>query len=80
VRGTANGNGPLLDALSTQGDNGAIGYSDLGTARGKGYGWDFSGAAPAPADRTIWIRLQGIGHDAYVSPATTTTSSPAPPA
>lgn len=70
VVGAANGNGPLLDALSAQRVNGGIGYSDLGTARSKGYGWDFTGATPAPADRTIWVRVQGIGHSAFVSPAT----------
>jgi ABC-type phosphate transport system substrate-binding protein len=71
VRGAANGNGPLLDALSAQGTNGGIGYADLGASRGRGYGWDYSGGTFVPTDRTFWVYVQHISTSAYVSPAKT---------
>jgi ABC-type phosphate transport system substrate-binding protein len=64
-----NGNGPLLDALSEQGANGGIGYSDLATARSKGYGWDYTGSTANADDRTIWMFTQRISDNSYLSPA-----------
>jgi ABC-type phosphate transport system substrate-binding protein len=65
------GNGALLDTLSAQGETGGIGYSDLGGARSRGYGWDYSSATELPAtdDRTFWVRVQRIADDAHVNPA-----------
>lgn len=63
------GNGPLLDTLNAQGANGGIGYSDLAGARGRQFGWAYSGGTPLPDDRTIWVRIQQIATNAYVSPA-----------
>lgn len=64
VRGAANGNGPLLDALSALSTDGGIGYSDLATARSRGFGWD--GTA---TDRTVWAYVQRIADNAYRGPA-----------
>lgn len=85
VRGATSGNAAVLTALDAQGANGGIGYSDLGGARShnggssgtpdNGYGWTFTGGKQfeggvmQPDDRKIWVRLQGIAYDGYVSPA-----------
>jgi ABC-type phosphate transport system substrate-binding protein len=66
-----NGNGPLLDALSDQGVNGGIGYSDVGTARVKGYGWSYTGSTADADDRTFWVLAQRITDNVYQSPART---------
>jgi ABC-type phosphate transport system substrate-binding protein len=68
VRGSANGAGALLDALSAQTVNGGIGYADVGTARSKNYAWDYSGGY-APTDTSLWLRVQRIANDAFVGPA-----------
>jgi ABC-type phosphate transport system substrate-binding protein len=69
VNAGVNGNGALLDTLSAQATNGGIGYSDLATARGRNYGWDHTGSAFVPDDRTFWIRVQRIADNSYISPA-----------
>lgn len=69
VNGGAAGNGPLLDTLSAQGVDGGIGYSDLGAARGRGYGWDYEAGVLKPDDRTVWAYVQRIQDNTYVSPA-----------
>lgn len=64
-----NGNGPLLDTLNAQGVNGGIGYADLGASRGRGFGWDYSGGSLVPSDRSLWVRVQRISDNSYISPA-----------
>lgn len=50
LRGTGNGNGPLADRVNTT--DGSIGYSDLATARSKGFDKTVN------TDGTFWIPLQ----------------------
>jgi hypothetical protein len=65
------GNGPLLDTLTAQSVDGGIGYGDLGGTRGRNYGWDYSGGTIVPDDRTLWVRIQRISDNSYISPAKT---------
>jgi ABC-type phosphate transport system substrate-binding protein len=64
VRGAANGNGPLLQALDQQGTNGGVGYSDLATARAEEFGDDASGS-----DTSLWGYAQRIVDDNIIGPA-----------
>jgi hypothetical protein len=58
-----------LGAMDTFGDTGAISYGDLATARADGFGWSYAGGAIDPADRKLWVRVQRVADNAYVSPA-----------
>jgi ABC-type phosphate transport system substrate-binding protein len=69
VNAGVNGNGPLLDTLAAQGANGGIGYSDLGGARARNFGWNYAGGTAVPDDRMIWVRVQQIATNNYISPA-----------
>ena len=71
TRGDANGTGSMLDKLNsaTFDTTGGLSYGDVFTARGKGFGWDFTGGAYAAADPKLWLRVQRIPNDTYVSPA-----------
>jgi ABC-type phosphate transport system substrate-binding protein len=51
----SNGNGALLDKLSTV--DGGIGYSDLATARGRGYDIALSPPAASRDDDKFWIQV-----------------------
>lgn len=69
INGGLPGNGPLLDTLNAQGVDGGIGYGDVGAARGRGFGWDYVGGVATPDDRSIWVRVQQIATNSYISPA-----------
>jgi hypothetical protein len=59
------------DLLRSQGANGGIGYLDLARARGYGFGWDYSGGSIVASDRTLWVYVQNVENDTYLSPAKT---------
>jgi ABC-type phosphate transport system substrate-binding protein len=76
LRPTTNGNGPALQLLASLSSTGGIGYGDLATARSQGYGWKYgtdpTTGAPTNAvadDQKLWVRVQQISTDAYLSPA-----------
>lgn len=69
VTGAENGAGSLLDKLSTLGTDGGIGYADVGTARGRDYGWSSSSGSYVANDTKLWLRSQRIVNTGYNSPA-----------
>jgi ABC-type phosphate transport system substrate-binding protein len=69
IPGDANGAGALLDKLSDQSVDGGIGYADVGTARGRDYGWTTSGGAYVANDTKLWLRSQRLVNTGYNSPA-----------
>lgn len=78
-RGAANGNGPLVTELSLAAydDEGAIGYSDLATARRNNPSYGDSGAN----DRFIWAGIErqpGTSSGQYELPARDQGENPAP--
>jgi hypothetical protein len=58
-----------MGALVGQNVDGGISYTDLASARAAGFGWSYTGGHLDPTDRTIWVRVQRIADDSYVSPA-----------
>jgi ABC-type phosphate transport system substrate-binding protein len=63
----SNGNGALLDKLSTV--DGGIGYSDVATARGRGYDIALSPPAASRDDDKFWTQVQNP-NNVYTEPTT----------